>query len=186
MIEAILLALALCVDTLVVSTTSAFSSKMSYRSGFLMAGIFALFQGGFPFLGALLGGAFQEWMSAIDHWVAFGLLLLVGGKMILDALRGAPKESQMDVTKVGTMCLLGIATSIDAFVVGIGLGLSSSFRHVMLNVIVIGLVTFVTAVLGVFLGKRDVPVPERIASVLAGMVLIGLGSYTLWEHLSVG
>ena len=98
MIEAILLALALCVDTLVVSTTSAFSSKMSYRSGFLMAGIFALFQGGFPFLGALLGGAFQEWMSAIDHWVAFGLLLLVGGKMILDALRGAPKESQMDVS----------------------------------------------------------------------------------------
>ena len=98
---------------------SAFSSKMSYRRGLLMAAIFAFFQGGFPLMGALLGGVFKESMESVDHWIAFGLLLLVGGKMIVDALRNAPKESRLDVTRVGTLCLLGVATSIDAFVIGI-------------------------------------------------------------------
>lgn len=185
MFEAFLLALALCVDTLVVSTSSAFSSKMSYRRGLLMAAIFAFFQGGFPLMGALLGGVFKESMESVDHWIAFGLLLLVGGKMIVDALRNAPKESRLDVTRVGTLCLLGVATSIDAFVIGIGLGLSGDIAFVLMNVAIIAVMTFLVALLGTFLGKRDVPIPERLASCIAGMVLVGLGVYTLVEHLSV-
>ena len=88
LLESFLIALALSVDSLVVSTTSAFKSKMPYRKGLLMAVVFAVFQGGFPLLGALLGGAFKDFVDGFDHWIAFGLLLLVGGKMIWDTLKG--------------------------------------------------------------------------------------------------
>ena len=111
-LEAFLLALALCVDSFVVSTTSAFKSKMSYRHGILMAVVFAFFQGGFPFLGAMLGAAFRDMIASVDHWVAFGLLLAVGGKMVYDALCEVPDDRQLDVSRFGVLCLLGIATSI--------------------------------------------------------------------------
>lgn len=184
LIETLLLALALCVDSLVVSTTSAFKSKMTYRHGVFMAVIFALFQGGFPFLGALLGVAFKDLIASVDHWVAFGLLLFVGGKMIVDALRNAPDDKQLDISKTGVLCLLGIATSIDAFVVGIGLGLDNELPQIVFIVVTIAVVTFIVSMLGVVLGKRNIPIPERIASIVAGLVLIGLGAYTLIEHLT--
>lgn len=181
-LQSFLLALALCVDSLVVSTTSAFKSKMSYRRGLLMVITFGFFQGFFPLLGALLGEAFQSFVDSIDHWIAFGLLLLVGGRMIWDAFHNEDDDKQMDVTKFGTMCLLGIATSIDAFVVGIGLGLNKEMAEVWLNVIVIGVVTFLVSMVGLYLGKRNIPVPEKAATIIAGLVLIGLGTYTLLEH----
>lgn len=183
LIESLLLALALCVDSFVVSTTSAFKSKMTYRHGMLMALIFGIFQGGFPLLGALLGVAFKSLIASIDHWVAFGLLLLVGGKMLLDAIRNKPDDEQLDVSRIGVLCLLAIATSIDAFVVGIGFGLNNDLPHILLTVAIIAVITFLVSMVGVFLGKRNVPIPERTASAIAGIVLIGLGTYTLFEHL---
>jgi putative Mn2+ efflux pump MntP len=181
--ESFLLALALCVDSFVVSTTSAFKSKMPYRQGLSLALVLALFQGLFPLLGALLGEAFKEIASAVDHWIAFGLLLFVGGKMIWDAFHGSEDVETLDVTRFGTMCLLGVATSIDAFVVGIGFGLSSTLAEILVTVLVIFVVTFVVAVVGVFLGKRNIPIPEKAATLIAGLVLIGLGTYTLLQHL---
>lgn len=147
-----------------------------------MAITFGFFQGFFPLLGALLGEAFQSFVDSIDHWIAFGLLLLVGGRMIWDAFHNEDDDKQMDVTKFGAMCLLGIATSIDAFVVGIGLGLNKAMAEVWLNVIVIGVVTFLVSMIGLYLGKRNIPVPEKAATIIAGLVLIGLGTYTLLEH----
>lgn len=182
LVESFLLALALSVDSFVVSTTSAFKSKMPYSRGLLLAFVLALFQGLFPLLGALLGGAFKEVASAVDHWIAFGLLLIVGGKMIWDAFHDDKDTSTLDVTRIATMCLLGVATSIDAFVVGIGFGLSSTRWETLVAVLVIFVVTFVVSVVGVFLGKRNIPVPERAATVLSGIVLIALGTYTLLQH----
>lgn len=182
-VESFLLALALCVDSLVVSTTSAFKSKMPYRRGLLMALIFGFFQGLFPLLGALLGGAFKDFVASVDHWIAFGLLLVVGGKMIWDAFHDGDEANSLDVTKVSTMCLLGIATSIDAFVVGIGFGLKSTLSQTLFTVLVIGVVTVLVSIIGLFLGKRNIPIPEKTATIIAGLVLIGLGTYTLLEHL---
>lgn len=183
--ESFLLALALCVDSFVVSTTSAFKSKMPYRQGLSLALVLALFQGLFPLLGALLGEAFKEIALAVDHWIAFGLLLFVGGKMIWDAFHGSEDVETLDVTRFGTMCLLGVATSIDAFVVGIGFGLSSTLAEILVTVLVIFVVTFVVSVVGVFLGKRNIPIPEKTATLVAGLVLIGLGTYTLFQHLNL-
>lgn len=181
--ESFLLALALCVDSLTVSAASALKSRMPIRSGLLMAFIFGFFQGLFPLLGALLGSAFQSVAESVDHWVAFGLLLAVGGKMIWDAFRGSEDEARAGVVGVGTMCLLGIATSIDAFVVGIGFGMGSTLPQILTIALVIFAVTVVMSAVGFFLGRRSIAVPERTAAVLAGLVLIGLGVYTLLEHL---
>ena len=194
LIESFLLALALCVDSLVVSTTSAFKSKMSYRRGLLMAVVFAFFQGLFPLLGALLGTAFKDVVSALDHWIAFGLLLAVGGKMIWDGIAHDPSlEKQSDINSpslsrrggrlLWQYFLLGIATSIDAFAVGIGLGLDNPVVTVLWVVALIGVVTFMVSQVGVFFGKRNIPVPERAANIIAGVVLVGLGVKILLEHL---
>ena len=187
-VEAILLSLSLCVDSLVVSTTTAFHSKISFRRGALMAAVFGLCQGAFPLAGALIGDVARAFIEAVDHWVAFGLLLLVGGKMILDAIRNReePVNRKRPIVNVGTMFLLGVATSIDAFAVGIGMGLEHTMNDVLWTVAMIGGVTFAVSLLGVHLGRHNIPVPERTATILAGVVLIGLGTRILLEHLGAG
>lgn len=186
-IEALLLALSLCVDSLVVSATTAFHSKISYRRGLVMALVFGLCQGGFPLLGALIGDVARAFIEAVDHWVAFGLLAIVGGKMIVDGLRHKEEsEFKHSTVSLGTMFLLGTATSIDAFAVGIGLGLDLAMGSVLWVVAIIGAVTVVASLTGVYLGKRNIPVPERSATIVAGIVLVGLGTKILLEHLLLG
>lgn len=205
-IEALLLALALCVDTLVVSTATAFRDMRSaggtssvspasttlvgkardpWHRGLLLAAILAFFQFAFPLLGALIGDVARSFIEAVDHWVAFGLLALIGGKMILDGIKKEEEKKEISSSRYLLLnyCMLGVATSIDGLAVGIGLGLDMPMNSVLWVVTVIGVVTFLVALLGVFLGKRNIPVPERTATVIAGVVLIGLGVKILIEHL---
>lgn len=186
-VEALLLSLALCVDSLVVSTTTAFKSKMPWRQGLLMAFVFGLCQGGFPLAGALIGDVARSFIETVDHWVAFGLLAFIGGKMIFDGIRNKEEEQELSTSRspLATYLLLGIATSIDAFAVGIGLGLDNPIATVLWIVAVIAAVTMLVSLVGVYLGKRNIPVPERTANIIAGLVLIGLGLKILLEHLGV-
>ena len=185
-IEAILLALALCVDTLVVSAATALHSKMNYRHGLLMALVLGFCQFAFPLVGAIVGDVARSFIEAVDHWIAFALLAFIGGKMILDGIRGAEEDNAAPATHrsmLYTYFLLGIATSIDGFAVGIGMGLDNPMSTVLWVVVLIGVVTFLVALLGIFLGKRNIPIPERTANIVAGIVLIGLGLKILIEHL---
>lgn len=184
-VEALLLSLALCVDSLVVSTTTAFKSKMPWRQGLLMAIVFGLCQGGFPLAGAIIGDVARSFIEAVDHWVAFGLLAFIGGKMILDGIRNKEEEQELTThhSSLTTYFLLGVATSIDAFAVGIGLGLDNPIVTVLWIVAVIAAVTMIVSLLGVYLGKRNIPVPERTANIIAGVVLTGLGVKILLDHL---
>ena len=180
-----ILALALCVDTLVVSATTAFRSKMAYKRGLLMALILGFCQFAFPLAGAVIGDVARSFIEAVDHWVAFGLLAIVGGKMVVEGFRN---EEEAESTKysnlsVGMFFLLGVATSIDGLAVGIGLGLDNALKTVLWVVAIIGVVTFLVSMLGIYLGKRNIPVPERTANIIAGVVLIGLGLKILLEHL---
>ncbi|MBQ0016756.1 MAG: manganese efflux pump [Bacteroidales bacterium] len=183
MFQDFLLALALSVDSLVVSTTCALKTHMGLRRSFLLATTFALFQGGFPLLGALLGDACSQIIESADHWIAFGLLLLVGGKMLWDAFRISDNAKPLDLSRYWVICTLAVATSIDAFVVGIGLGLQQSVVESLLTAVIIMLITFVASITGVMLGGRKIPIPEKTATILAGLVLIGLGTHTLLTHL---
>lgn len=185
-IEALLLALALCVDTLVVSATTAFKSKMTYRRGLLMALILGFCQFAFPLAGAVIGDIARAFIEAVDHWVAFGLLAIVGGKMIVEGIRNEEEGesgSKYSHLGVGTFFLLGVATSIDGLAVGIGLGLDNPLKTVLWVVALIGAVTFLVSMAGIFFGKRNIPIPERTANIIAGVVLIGLGVKILTEHL---
>lgn len=192
-VEALLLSLALCVDTLVVSATTAFRSHLSWRRGILMAIVFGFCQGAFPLAGALIGDVARSFIEAVDHWVAFGLLAIVGGNMIVEQLRnhtedervgeGTSSAKQSLGKELRTYFLLGTATSIDALAVGIGLGLGNPMSTVLWVVLLIGAVTAIVSLVGTALGKRSVPVPERTASIIAGVVLIGLGVKILLEHL---
>lgn len=189
-LEALLLALALCVDTLVVSTTTAFRSRPSWRQGLLMATVFGLCQGGFPLLGALIGDVAHSFIQAVDHWIAFALLAFIGGKMIWDQVGSRKDEGgtsgiqpPASDLRLSTYFLLGIATSIDAFAVGIGLGLGHAMATVLWVVALVGAVTFLAALLGIALGRHNIPIPERTANIIAGAVLIGLGVKILVEHL---
>lgn len=186
MITILLIALALCVDSLVVSAAVSFGGTLSWRRAWCMAAVFAFCQGLLPLLGALLGVSFQSLMSAVDHWISFGLMLLVGGKMIVDALRGDGGRRQTEVVGVGMMFLLGLATSIDAFVVGVGLALEHDWRYMLTMVVAVALTTLLISLLGSALGRHRVPIPERASSMLAGLVLIGMGTYTLFDHLLSG
>lgn len=181
-LEAFILGLALCVDSLVVSTASTIKSRMAFRRGIIMAAVFAVCQGGFPLIGALIGEAFKEIIDSVDHWVSFALLIMIGGKMIWDAFQEDP-DKELDVTRIGVMWLLGVATSIDALAVGIPLGLTRPWGEILLTVGIIGLVTFLISLLGVWLGRRGTAVPEKPASILAGLVLAGMGVKFLIEGL---
>ncbi len=190
-VEAFLLSLALCVDTLVVSTTTAFHSRPSWRQGLLMAAVFGLCQFAFPLAGALIGDVAHSFIQAVDHWIAFALLAFIGGKMIWDQVGNRKDDgSTSDLRpptsdlRLSTCFLLGIATSIDAFAVGIGLGLGHSMATVLWVVALVGAVTFLAALLGIALGRRNIPIPERTANIIAGAVLIGLGVKILIEHLA--
>jgi putative Mn2+ efflux pump MntP len=185
-VEAFLLALALCVDTLVVSAATALHSKMNYRHGLLMALVLGFCQFAFPLVGAIVGDVARSFIEAVDHWIAFALLAFIGGKMILDGIRGAEEDNAAPATHrslLYTYFLLGIATSIDVFAVGIGMGLDNPMSTVLWVVVLIGVVTFLVSLLGIYLGKRNIPIPERTANIVAGIVLIGLGLKILIEHL---
>lgn len=184
-VEPILLALALCVDTLVVSAATAMRSQISSRQGVLMAFILGFCQLAFPLVGAIIGDVSRAFIEVVDHWIAFGLLAFIGGKMIMDGMRGEADEEEMPHKRLSlwTFFALGVATSIDGLAVGIGLGLNNPMAEVLRIVSIIGIVTFVISMLGIYLGKRHIPIPERVASIVAGVVLIALGVKILVEHL---
>ena len=144
-------------------------------------------QSAFPLAGALIGDVARSFIESVDHWIAFGLLAFIGGKMILDGVKGEEEENEETPSThrslIYTYFLLGVATSIDAFAVGIGLGLDNPLTTVLWVVTLIGAVTFTVSLVGIYLGKRNIPIPQRTANIIAGLVLLGLGVKILLEHL---
>lgn len=155
--------------------------------------IIALFFGGFqalmPFLGWLLGKQFESYITAVDHWIAFVLLLIIGGKMIIDVIKERkegcgceeePTESPLDLKELFAMA---IATSIDALAMGV------TFAFLQVNiasaVCTIGVTTFILAVIGVLLGHKFGAKWKDKAALAGGIVLILLGTKILLEHLGI-
>ena len=174
-VEAVVLGLALCVDTLVVSTTCGLKSKFSYSRGLLMAVTFALFQGGFPLLGALIGNVCQRLIESVDHWIAFGLLAAVGIKMMVDGIRSDDGKGNFDVSRFWVICTLAVATSIDALAVGFGFAMMQETR-IGRAVAHIGVVSFLMSLLGYGLTSRwSTRVKANVAVIIGGVVLILIG-----------
>ena len=133
-----------------------------------------------PLIGYLLGSTFQEFISSIDHWIAFVLLAFIGFNMIKESL--SKKEDKIDDNvDIKTMVVLAIATSIDALAVGITFAFLEV--NIIMSMIVIGLITFLLCIIGVIIGNKYGSKFEDKAQIIGGVVLIIIGLKILIEHL---
>lgn len=138
-----------------------------------------------PVIGWLLGSAASKYIEAWDHWIAFGLLAALGLHMIWQALHpgeGAGGNDDAGNGSIATLAIAGLATSIDAMAVGVGLAFADV--HIAVVAIVIGLCTFTMVTLGIMLGRALGAVIGRRAEIAGGAILIAVGAAILYEHLS--
>lgn len=179
----ILLSLSLCFDTFAVSVSIGIHDrKVYFWQAFKIASILAFFQGLLPFLGWLGGMTLETYISAFDHWIALGLLVLVGGKMIFEAF-SHDEEKEVDINNLRLIVTLAIATSIDAFAVGITLGLTDV--NIWIAVPVIAFFTGLTAMFGMLIGKKVAGLFGSKIEIIGGLILIALGAKIALEHLEM-
>jgi len=179
----LLLAVGLAMDAFAVSISKGLSSTENHiRLGLRLAMTFGFFQSGMTLLGYFAGNSFKSLIESFDHWVAFALLLIIGGKMVYEALFEKEEESaETGILSTKTLLILGLATSIDALAVGI----SFSVLEVALlfPVLLIGIVCAFFSFSGVFIGKWAGHYLGKQAEVVGGLILIGIGIKILFEHL---
>ncbi len=144
--------------------------------------LFGVAQGLMPFLGYLLGTTFARAIAPFDHWVAFGLLALVGGKMLWEALRAHDGDKPSGVSR-RELLVLALATSIDALAVGVTLAFLDT--AIWVAVLVIGLTTFVLSTVAVLVGHRLGNRYQKPAELIGGILLILIGAQIVVEHLGL-
>ncbi len=177
------IAIALAVDAFAVALAAGavldpFAERRWFRLGFH----FGLFQAMMPVVGWLAGHGLQQWISTYDHWVAFILLSLVGGKMIIEALRADDERTFVqDPSRGWTLVILSVATSIDALAVGFSLALLGG--NIWFPALIIGLVAGVLTIAGMFLGQKVGVLWGRRVEIAGGVVLCVIGIKILAEHL---
>lgn len=178
-----LIGIGLSVDSLAASiTTGACSRKIRVSHVLKVAVFMAVFQGTMPLLGWIIGSSFKSVIASFDHWVAFILLLGIGGKLIYEGIKSSNDEnSGLAPTKTLLLMGMALATSIDALIIGISFGLIDV--DIWLAMVVIGIATFIFSSLGVLVGKKIGKSINKGIEVAGGMVLIALGLKILIEHI---
>ena len=182
-LELILIAIGLGMDAFAVSICKGISMpKMNWKKAIIIGLYFGIFQALMPVIGFTLGKTFENLVTSIDHWIAFGLLLIIGIKMIIDAFK-EDNVSVNDSVNWKVMIILAIATSIDALAVGI----TFAFLQVnlLLAISIIGIITFILCVIGTKIGNNFGNKFENKAEILGGIVLIFIGVKILLEHLNI-
>jgi len=178
------IAVALAMDAFAVAIATGVSLKdVSFRQTFRLSWHFGLFQALMPIIGWFLGASVQTYVEAYDHWVAFGLLALVGGNMLREAFSSAEEERQKkDSTKGLTLIVLSLATSIDALAVGLSMSLLQV--SIIYPAIIIGVVAGIFTIAGLHLGKKAANLKRLspIAEIVGGLVLWVIGINILREH----
>ena len=181
-IEIALIGGGLAMDAFAVSISKGLAMRrMNYKKAIIIAAFFGVFQALMPALGYVLGTTFANKIAAIDHWIAFILLALIGANMIKEALSSDDDECQDDSLRLGDLIMLSIATSIDALAVGI----TFAFFNVslLLSVSMIGIITFIICVIGVKVGNVFGEKYKSKAELAGGLILIVMGAKILIDHL---
>ena len=181
--ELFLLAVGLSMDAFAVSVCKGLSiQRLKLRHALIVGAWFGAFQALMPVIGWLLGSAFADMIEAVDHWIAFALLALIGGNMIREALGHEEEEADPSLAPV-TMLLLAVATSIDALAVGV------TFAFLRVNILwavsLIGVCTFLISAAGVKIGNVFGARWKSRAELAGGVVLVLIGLKILLEHLGV-
>jgi len=159
--------------------------RINWSQGIIIAFSFGIFQAGMPLLGWSLGLQFEKFITPIDHWIAFFLLAIIGGKMLYDSLTEDPvcPVETVDRLNLKELLLLSIATSIDALAVGITLAFLKT--DILLAISLIGIITFVLSLLAVIIGNYYGNRLQSKAGILGGGVLILIGGKILFSHLGI-
>ncbi len=182
--ELFILAVGLSMDAFAVSICKGLAmKKASWKAQLCCGAWFGGFQALMPLIGYFLGTLFIDAISAIDHWVAFGLLVIIGVNMLREALGSEEETADADLS-VKTMFIMAVATSIDALAVGISLAMAG-VANIWLAVLLIGATTFVLSAIGVKVGNVFGSRYEKKAEIVGGVILILLGVKILLEHLGV-
>ncbi|MDD1676364.1 MAG: manganese efflux pump MntP family protein [Methanomicrobiales archaeon] len=155
------------------------AGRISY--GLKLAALFGLFQFGMPVLGWIIGTAFDTIISGIDHWLAFGILAVIGAKMLYESRKSAC--SRTPVHSITVLLALALATSIDAFAVGLSYAFLAA--PIALPALTIGIITFILSFSGYLGGSRLGDAAGRWAELSGGAILLGIGIKILLEHLLV-
>lgn len=184
----LLMGVGLSMDAFAVSICKGLSMRKVNKKQCLVIGLFfGGFQALMPFIGWVLGSQFEQYITSIDHWIAFILLGFIGGKMVVEAIR--EKDEAVEVGKMDPpldlkeMFILAIATSIDALAVGI------TFAFLQVPIVeaisIIGITTFVISVIGVYVGNFFGNRYKKKAELAGGIILILIGVKILLEHLGI-
>lgn len=180
--EIILIAVGLAMDCFTVALGIGTNGmKKTTRMVLRLAFHFGLFQGGMTFLGWLAGKQIADLISTFDHWVAFLLLMYVGGKMILESRKEETECQPGDPTRGGSLVMLSIATSIDALAVGLSLAFIDG--SILQNSLIIGGMSFLLAIAGYLIGDRLGCRFGKRMELVGGLILVGIGVKVLVSHL---
>lgn len=183
LISVFLIGVGLSMDAFAAAICKGLSIRKNFlEKSFVIALFFGVFQAAMPYIGYLLGSIFAEKLQAVDHWIAFVFLSIIGVNMIIES-RDKTCTIEEDRLDLKNLFMLAIATSIDALAVGV----SFAFLKIKISlaVFVIGLTTFVISFLGVRIGRAFGIALKDKAQVAGGLILIFLGLKILLEHLGL-
>lgn len=184
-LELIFLSIALAMDCFAVSfSAGGLQKELRLRHALVIGSFFGLFQGMMPLIGYFGGQAVVSYVERFGHWIAFGILLILGLKMMFEALRPEKGGKGINIMKPTTLLVLSIATSIDALAVGFSFSMLDV--RIWIAVLIIGIGSFLFSIGGFYMGKflsnRLKPI---YAEILGGLILICIGVKILIEHLSM-
>lgn len=187
-VELFLLGVGLSMDAFAVSVCKGLGMRKLNKKQALIIGLyFGGFQALMPLIGWLLGSQFQQYITRIDHWIAFILLGFIGGKMMVEAVREWNEEETVEVMDAPidhkNMFVLAVATSIDALAVGITFAFLNT--PIIEAITIIGITTMVLSIIGVIVGNFFGSRYKSKAEFIGGLILVLLGLKILLEHLGI-
>ena len=189
-ITILLIAIGLAMDCFAVSVAQGLDTDVRDSKTWpfigLMAFLFGFFQAMMPLLGWLGISYFKSYMEDYDHWIAFGMLAIIGGKMIWESF-GPEEEKHFNPRRLHTQLLLAIATSIDALAIGISFACTgyNTLSLLTLPLFIIGLASFILSLVGYYLGRRfgNIITRRLKPELFGGFILVGIGIKILLSHL---
>ena len=176
------IAIGLSFDSFAVATSSGILLKdISFTNAMKISFSLAFFQGLMPLIGWFAGIQLNQYIAHIHYWIAFGLLSIIGLKMIIESLKHESVRQQLNPLSLRVMLTMSIATSIDALIIGISFAVISI--NILPSVVLIGAVTFIIGMLGILFGKKAGKHLGRKMDIVGGLILIGIGTKILLENL---
>lgn len=164
-------------------TTGVTNKKLTKIKTLEIAIFFGIFQALMPVIGWFLSLSVKQYIEKFDHWIAFGIFMLIGGKMMAESLKKTVEKKPLNVDNIWVIIALSIATSIDALIVG------TSFVVIEVSiikaVIIIGGITFFVSLLGIIVGKKYGYFCRNRAEFIGALVLMGIGTKILIEHIAI-